>query len=176
MVMSLDILRSDVACSTKPRHIAAPVVEDFQLRLILWYTVGVRRPGSNDKYVNQQIRVTANFDGDPGNEVYKETDIAWSTAAEDRADWNWRMLFNVKLPCANPRLKIQVWGINSSQVGEGTACAEINYNLNPLFARMLQERATKVYFSSFSFSSSGWARYFGTLWKYSIDVKKNVGN
>eukprot|EP00469_Lotharella_globosa_P005541 CAMPEP_0167793706 /NCGR_PEP_ID=MMETSP0111_2-20121227/13347_1 /TAXON_ID=91324 /ORGANISM="Lotharella globosa, Strain CCCM811" /LENGTH=1364 /DNA_ID=CAMNT_0007686929 /DNA_START=58 /DNA_END=4149 /DNA_ORIENTATION=+ len=143
ILVRIDILTAEEARTTKPEELAPPQFWDYQLRLVLWSTQGIKFPQLENRAmdVDQKLIVTANFDGEGGQEVVKHTDVAWY-AAEGNADWNWRMIFNLKLPCKNPRLTVSVWDENV--LGSNEALGEVVLNLQSFFARCLLERTDKV--------------------------------
>jgi len=73
----------------------------------------------------------------------KDTDVAWY-AAGGRAEWNYRMVFPVKLPM-NPehaRVKFSLWDENL--VGSAENVGEAVLNLAPFFGRTLQEKTSQT--------------------------------
>ncbi len=107
LLVRLHILRQSEASELVADDIVAPSKRAFQLRMVIWETRGVRFPEERrkGKTVDQQIHVTTNFDGKRGNFHTKTTDIAWY-AAHGGAEWNHRMVWDIKYPCTNPRIKL----------------------------------------------------------------------
>jgi hypothetical protein len=77
--------------------------------MVIWNTRNVRfrDDREKDRDVDQRLSVIANFSGDHDGDVVKDTDVAWNTS-RGQAEWNYRMVWPVMLPCKLPRLKIQV--------------------------------------------------------------------
>lgn len=141
VLVKVDILTAEEARTTKPEELVPPQFLDYELRLVLWATQAVKFPQLEKRgvEVDQKVMVTANFDGDAGEEVVKETDTAWYSV-NGNADWNWRMNFKLQLPCKNPRIKISVWDRNFI-LGTNEIMGEVVLNLQPFFARCLREKA-----------------------------------
>ena len=67
----------------------------------------------------------------------KTTDVAWDSSG-GAAEWNYRMVWPVQLPCKLPRVKIAVW---DEEITFGdNAIGEVLYNLQPLFNKALREK------------------------------------
>jgi len=139
----VDILTAEEARITKADELSPPQFQDYQLRLILWSTYGVKFPQLENRGldVDQKIIVTSNFSGEKGEDIIKHTDVAWY-AAEGCADWNYRMIFDVKLPCKNPRITISVW--DEKVLGSNEAIGEVVLNLQTFFARCLLEKSART--------------------------------
>mmetsp|Transcript_24644 Transcript_24644/g.34257 ORF Transcript_24644/g.34257 Transcript_24644/m.34257 type:complete len:1388 (+) Transcript_24644:81-4244(+) len=143
ILVKIDVLTAEQARQIKADTLSPPQFLDYQLRLILWSTYAVKFPQLENRGldVDQKLIVTANFDGEKGQDIVKNTDVAWY-AAEGCADWNWRMIFNLKLPCKNPRLRIAVWDENLLDRNE--ALGEVILNLSPFFKKCLLEKTPKT--------------------------------
>mmetsp|Transcript_22475 Transcript_22475/g.33520 ORF Transcript_22475/g.33520 Transcript_22475/m.33520 type:complete len:1427 (+) Transcript_22475:66-4346(+) len=141
----VDVLTEEQARIEKTDELTGPQSAEYEFRLVLWQTVGVKFPEEKDRSsdVDQKIRVSVNFSGVPGREVAKETDTAWY-AAGGNAQWNWRLLFPVTLPCRPEyaRIKFAVWDENL--VGSGENVGEAVLNVAPLFAQALQEKNSRT--------------------------------
>ncbi|GAB5368390.1 hypothetical protein AAMO2058_001315100 [Amorphochlora amoebiformis] len=141
----VDILTETQAQTDKADELTGPEFSDYELRLVLWQTVGIKFPEEKDRGsdVDQKIRVTVNFSGVPGRDIMKETDTAWY-AAGGSAEWNWRMVFPIRLPCEldYARIKFAVWDENL--VGSGENVGEAVLNIAKLFARTLQDKEPRT--------------------------------
>lgn len=136
----LDILPEEMARKHKVEELHAPKSGEYELRMVIWNTKEIKFPedmnrGHHD--VDQQIAVTTNFEGMPGQDHITWTDVAWYSAGGS-AEWNYRMLFPVTLPCKVPRLKLTMW--DAKVLKSNQALAEIMYNLQPFFDRCLREK------------------------------------
>eukprot|EP00466_Bigelowiella_natans_P007748 jgi/Bigna1/131767/aug1.15_g6475 len=127
ILLRTDVLTEDEARIFKAEELSGPQYTDYEFRL--------EKDLNND--VDQKLRVTINFSGAPGRDSIKDTDVAWY-AAGGRAEWNYRMVFPVKLPM-NPehaRVKFSLWDENL--VGSAENVGEAVLNLAPFFGRTLQ--------------------------------------
>ena len=72
MFSQVDILTSDEARMTKAEELAPPQFLDYQLRVVLWATAGVKFPQLENRGldVDQKLIVTANFGGESGKVLY----------------------------------------------------------------------------------------------------------
>ncbi len=139
--LRVDILEEKQARKQKAEEIRSAVPIDYQLRMIIWKTKGIRYLDESDldAEVDQRIRVTANFEGELGADVHKHTEVAWSSRSSSSenelpkgsAEWNHRMIWNLTLPCKVPRIKIAMWHENI--VREDEAIGEVLYNLQSFF-------------------------------------------
>ena len=142
ILVRLDILSADDARRTKPDDLRAPQPAEYELRMVIWNTRRVRFPEEKDadNMVDQQVRVEANFAGEAP--ITKETDTAWDSSGGS-AEWNYRMIFPVKLPTKNARLKIAMWDANL--VSDDQGIGEVLYNLQPFFNRALREKQSRAH-------------------------------
>ncbi len=145
LLVRMDVLTEKESRLIKPEELSGPQYTDYEFRLVLWQTVGIRFPEEKDRGsdVDQKIRVTVNFTGVPGADFVKETDVAWY-AAGGSAEWNYRMLFPVRLPLkpGHARVKFAVWDENL--LGSGENVGEAVWNLAPFFARAMQEKGSRT--------------------------------
>lgn len=137
----LDIFPEDVARRQKAEELQAPTTEDYELRVVIWNTKGVVPADDKEdqaKDINQQIIVTTNFEGRSGGDDKKQTDVAYFCAG-GAAEWNYRMIWPVTLPCKVPRLRITMWDVPSF-TGSDISVGEILYNLQPFFDKCIQDK------------------------------------
>jgi len=68
ILLRTDVLTEDEARIFKAEELSGPQYTDYEFRLVLWQTVGVRFPEEKDlnNDVDQKLRVTINFSGAPG--------------------------------------------------------------------------------------------------------------
>lgn len=130
--MKLDILTEDEARRTKADEMQNADPDLFELRMVIWNTRDIRMPDDKDKDkdVDQKMFVTVNFDGTYGGDITKSTDVAWFSAG-GAAEWNWRMVWKIHLPCQVPRVKISMW--DECVMTDSEAVGEVNFNLQPFF-------------------------------------------
>jgi len=137
--MKLDVLTDAEARRVRAEDLVAQDPTEFELRMVIWNTRDVRMPEEKDKDkdVDQKIFATANFEGEYGNDIIKDTDTAWYSSS-GMAEWNWRMKWRLRLPCQVPRIKLSMWSDNV--MSESIAIGECNYSLQPFFEQSLRDR------------------------------------
>ena len=74
----------------------------FEIRLVVWETREV--PLVDGDSVDIYVKVTFDQTGWSEDEVLKETDTHMNNK-DGRGQFNWRMIFDLKVPCDFPRLK-----------------------------------------------------------------------
>eukprot|EP01006_Ploeotia_vitrea_P045078 TRINITY_DN66894_c5_g6_i1.p1 TRINITY_DN66894_c5_g6~~TRINITY_DN66894_c5_g6_i1.p1 ORF type:complete len:1357 (-),score=756.79 TRINITY_DN66894_c5_g6_i1:54-4124(-) len=139
VLMRLELLTMEEARRIKAEDLRPPEEKEYELRMVLWRTEGVRMPEEKDKNdsVDQKMYVTTNFTGEYGKDTIKETDVAWYSSGGE-AEWNYRMVYRVTLPCKVPRMKISIWDENITSSDE--SIGEVLYNLKPFFDKALREK------------------------------------
>jgi hypothetical protein len=123
-----------------PESIAPPPPAEYEMRLIVWNTEGVKLGDSKKRgdTINQMMNVAVCFDGE--NEDKRTTDVSWTTDGD--TDWNWRFKFALKLPCKVPRLKFTMW--DAALVSDDVMVGEATYNLAKIFKQINDTRKPKV--------------------------------
>lgn len=142
--MRVDILSEDEARRIRPEEISSTDPLQYELRMVLWSTKDIRMPEEKDrdKDVDQTMTITTNFTGERGEDILKDTDTAWYSAG-GAADWNWRMVWPLKLPCQVPRIKLTVW--DDRVIGDKEAIGECMYSLQPMIDQALRDKKPIVH-------------------------------
>jgi hypothetical protein len=124
--------------------IEAPQITEWELRLVVWETRKV--PKILDKrYTNMYITGELLYftrDGEKSSKQIFETDTH-DGVRDGSGKFNWRMKYNLPIPCKNPRLRIQV--LDYSMFGvDGFVCESI-INLNRITKQAMatQEEVAK---------------------------------
>merc|ERR1719478_1353480 len=88
----------------------------FQLRIVIWRATRIECDGdsSPDVYIIGQHTM------DDGTLLSQQTDVHYS-ADDEIATWNWRWVFDVKVPCQDPRVQIVMWDHNMVSSAEPVA-------------------------------------------------------
>mmetsp|Transcript_8495 Transcript_8495/g.16195 ORF Transcript_8495/g.16195 Transcript_8495/m.16195 type:complete len:1348 (-) Transcript_8495:95-4138(-) len=136
----LDVFPEEMARRLKAEEIHAPQAENFELRLVIWNTKSVVPADDKEgqKDINQRIVVNTNFDGRSGGGGKKQTDVAWNSNG-GAAEWNYRMIWPVTLPCKVPRLRITMWDV-SAFTSNDISVGEILFNLQPFFDKCIRDK------------------------------------
>eukprot|EP00474_Spongospora_subterranea_P005176 CRZ05634.1 hypothetical protein [Spongospora subterranea] len=142
--LRLDIIPWHQASSVPMEQLIRPEPEPYEIRLVIWATRDIRFP-SDDRFdtIDQTITCTVNFTGEPGADTITSTDTAWGSGAE--ADWNYRMMFPVVLPCRVPRLKMTVW---DSDIFGRTTIGDVIVNLSGMMSEAWRDRRRIVHVPS----------------------------
>jgi len=137
--MKIDVLTEDEARRVRADDLLGQDPAEFELRMVIWNTRDIRMPEEKDRdsEVDQKMYATANFNGEYGNDIIKDTDTAWFSGS-GMAEWNWRMKWRLRLPCQVPRIKLSMW--SDAVVGDAEAIGECNYSLQPFFEQSLRDR------------------------------------
>ena len=123
-----------------PENIAPPPPAEYELRLVVWNTEKIRNGDvkKRGESVHQTLQVITQFDGE--NEDKRYTDIAWSMDGD--ADWNWRYVYPVKLPCKVPRVKFSIW--EAAVISEDQFIGEAHFNLAKFFKATVEDKKMKA--------------------------------
>ena len=109
MEMFLEILTHDVARTQPVAKVEPPRPAEYEIRLVIYETYDI--PKSNGETVDIFVKVSYAPDGWSGNEVVKTTDTHLGSS-DGFGIFNWRMKFNLTLPCSFPRLRFSVYDMN----------------------------------------------------------------
>ena len=128
----IDILTLEDSIRIRPTPLAPPAPLRGQVRCIVWNTKDVvfKDKESSDIFV----RAEAEWSG-----KQKETDVHWRSL-NGKGQFNWRMVFDVEIPCKTPRLKMQIW--DKDMVGANDAIAEASLNLKGLLLKTYRAKTT----------------------------------
>ena len=142
--MWLEMYEPKVAVDVPIVPIESPQVTEWELRLVVWETRKV--PKIDDKrYTNMYITGELLYftkDGEKSSKQIFETDTH-DGVRDGSGKFNWRMKYQLPVPCKNPRLRIQV--LDYSMFGvDGFVCESI-INLNRIVKQALvtQEEVAK---------------------------------
>jgi hypothetical protein len=139
VLVKVEVLSESEARRVRAEDLLSAEEEEYELRMVVWSTREVRMPEEHEKDqdVDQKIYVTTNFTGEYGEDDVKSTDVAWYSS-NGSAEWNWRFVWQLKLPCQVPRVKLSLWDENV--IEEAEAIGELNYNLEPLLQQAQRDR------------------------------------
>lgn len=141
--MRVDVLDWQEAQDAPAEVLTRPEPEPYELRLVVWATRDVRRPTGDDDAgrldeIDQYVTATANFGG--VGDVVKSTDTAWGAGAS--ADFNYRLVYRLALPCKVPRVKLTVW---DADLFGRSAIGDVLVNLGPSFGEALRDQRRQVH-------------------------------
>jgi len=132
--MFVEVLPQARAKYIKPAKIEPPPPENYELRLVIWETRNVFL--ERKKQVDCFINVSYDPEGWLGSPTKKSTDT--HLGCEDgNAKFNWRMKFNIRIPCTFPRLYFTVFDFNT--IASDEAIGECYISLRRVLKRLLQE-------------------------------------
>jgi len=102
----------------------------FQLRIVIWKVsqVSLRDGEKPDVYVVGEHKL------DDGTTIRKQTDTHYG-CDDNLATFNWRFLFDVTVPCRDPRLQLFLWDKNFISFSEPMAEATLDLTRDFLQAR-----------------------------------------
>eukprot|EP00386_Alphamonas_edax_P005199 GDKI01016429.1.p1 GENE.GDKI01016429.1~~GDKI01016429.1.p1 ORF type:complete len:878 (-),score=203.87 GDKI01016429.1:26-2659(-) len=113
--------------------LANPDPEDCQMRVVIWGAdkVPLEESGTVSVYVK------ASYQMDDGTIVSQDTDTHYNSET-GTVKFNWRFVFDIKIPSQYPTLKLQIWswGVTSSD-----AISECSVDLQGDFARAKRTHA-----------------------------------
>jgi hypothetical protein len=119
--MFTEILTTEDARKFAASKIKTIHKETYELRVIIWETRDI--PLVNDgKSVDIFVKCTLDPTGWSDDEVTKETDTH-AGSKDGKGEFNWRMKFNLSVPCEFPRLKFNVYDagiVGDESIGEST--------------------------------------------------------
>lgn len=131
--MWVDILTPQQAQRYPPVKISPPPPAEYEVRCIVWGTRDVKLSGScEDLFVRGQLQ------GDP---VQQESDTHWR-CRDGSASFNWRMKFNVKLPCKFPYLNLQLYDRDIAKYND--LIGEAVLDLGQYFKRANKDKTAPV--------------------------------
>jgi hypothetical protein len=126
----IEVMTTDEA-NTKPITVlpsADPRV--FQLRLVIWKASDIYLESDSSPDVYLQGKHTM----DDGTILVQETDVHYS-ADDQIATWNWRWLFDVRIPCQDPRIQFTMWDHNLVSSSEPICDATMDFTKDFLQAK-----------------------------------------
>jgi hypothetical protein len=105
----------------------------YQIRLIIWEAFEI--PLGEKKAVDVVFKVTLDNEGWTVGEVTKETDT--HMGSDGYCIFNWRMLFELNLPCPFPRLKISAFDFDA--FGSDDSIGEVTLQFNSIMPKLINE-------------------------------------
>ncbi|OEH79689.1 c2 domain-containing protein [Cyclospora cayetanensis] len=123
-----EIMTEDYAQEHPPFTLASAEADDFQLRLVIWRVKAV--PMDDNSSISMFVRSI--FTLEENNEVVHDTDTHYNSK-DGSGIFNWRCVFDVKIPAPVPVLKVQIW--NYAVLSSGEPIGECNFDLTADFFR-----------------------------------------
>lgn len=136
--MFVEVLPLNISKVMKPIKIEPPPPEEFELRLIIWETKDLLFGGKGKDVF---FKVFYDPEGYLSEDQVKETDTHFN-CKNGIAKFNWRMKFNLTLPCTFPRLNIAAMDYNILSSSEALGVSYIS--LKRIFYRLRQEGKTEI--------------------------------
>lgn len=132
----VDILTTREAKISKPVDISLPPQKQFVIRLIVW---NAKQLACNDMNNMNDVYVSGIFD-----DIKQCTDIHWR-ASNRRANFNYRILWNIDLPIKKlfSKITIQVW--DQDIIGESDLIGEGVIDMHSLFKQAYLTMLPQVY-------------------------------
>jgi len=132
--MFVEVLPNSRAKHILPAKIEPPLPENYELRLVIWETRNVFSDIKTS--LDLFLKVMYNPEGWLGKPIVKETDT--HLGCEDgKAVYNWRMKFDIKIPCSFPRLYFTLHEFNS--LSQDQAIGESYISLRRVLKRLIRE-------------------------------------
>ena len=117
--------------------IAPPKVTEWEMRVVVWETRKVpklREKRSMNMYVVGEFLYFSSEDSTRGPQQLHETDVH-DGVRDGSGKFNWRMKYQVQVPCKHPRLRVQIYDHDMFSL-DGFACETV-INLETLFREAL---------------------------------------
>eukprot|EP00744_Colponema_vietnamica_P005269 GILI01007734.1.p1 GENE.GILI01007734.1~~GILI01007734.1.p1 ORF type:complete len:1327 (-),score=328.72 GILI01007734.1:207-4187(-) len=130
--MWLEILTKAEA-GAPPEVLSAPKPEDFQIRLVIWNAKDV--PLADGDHVD--VMISCSVIGQDGEDIIQKTDVH-RDSRNGKAQFNWRMIFNILVPSKAPRLKVQIWNANLLTADEPLSEAVID--MKSIYKKLKKEK------------------------------------
>ena len=107
--MYVEILPAEIASSHPIQVLEKPKPQKFEIRLIIWKCDEIPLEGQDA--ISIFIHVVYDPQGWNSDEVVRDTDTHMGSV-DGHGVFNWRMKFQLEVPCMFPRLKISVQDMN----------------------------------------------------------------
>jgi len=133
--MWVEILTPPQALTMKPKVLRAPSALDCELRVVVWRVLELETRGKS-KAVQQSGTADVFVTVQAGQGAPQESDV--HHGAVDRAEFNWRYLFDVQQPTRHSKLTVQVWDTHNT--GANDSLAECTLQLHQLYANVQNAR------------------------------------
>ena len=122
--MFVEILPQARAKIVRPAKIERPPPEEYEMRLVIWETRNL--PYENGKKrIDVMIKVSYDPEGYMEEDIQKETDCHLG-CMDGKAEFNYRMKFNLTVPCTFPRLTFDVMDFNAFSSNEAICSCTIS--------------------------------------------------
>lgn len=105
----------------------------YQIRLIIWEAFEI--PKGDRKAIDVFFKVTLNNEGWTADEITKETDT--HMGSDGYCIYNWRMTFDLSLPCSFPRLKIVAFDM--ATFGSDESIGEVTLKFDTIMNKLKNE-------------------------------------
>ena len=138
--MFVEILPLSRAKMIKPAKIERPPPEEYEMRLVIWETRGLPYEGGK-KSIDAMITVTYDPEGYLSEDVQKQTDVHLG-CTDGKAIFNWRMKFDLQLPCTFPRLTFDVRDFNTFSSDEALCSCTIS--VKRLIKKLVQDGRLEI--------------------------------
>ncbi len=122
--MFVEVLSPQRAKVIKPAKIERPPPEEYEIRLVIWETRNIVYEGKK-KQIDAMICVGYDPEGYLSDDVHKETDVHLG-CDDGHAVFNWRMKFNLTVPCTFPRLTFDLKDFNTFSADESLCTCTIS--------------------------------------------------
>ncbi|KAL8429259.1 hypothetical protein Efla_005536 [Eimeria flavescens] len=123
-----EIMTDEYAREHQPYALASAEADDFQLRVVIWRVKAV--PLDDNSTISMFVRSI--FTLEENSEVKLDTDTHYNSK-DGSGVFNWRCVFDVKIPAPVPILKVQIW--NYAVLSSGEPIGECNFDLTADFFR-----------------------------------------
>ena len=138
--MFVEILPQSRAKMIKPAKIERPPPEEYEMRLVIWETRGLPYEGGK-KSIDAMITVSYDPEGYLSEDVQKQTDVHLG-CTDGKAIFNWRMKFDLQLPCTFPRLTFDVRDFNTFSSDEALCSCTIS--VKRLIKKLVQDGRLEI--------------------------------
>eukprot|EP00931_Biecheleriopsis_adriatica_P056902 TRINITY_DN33749_c0_g1_i3.p1 TRINITY_DN33749_c0_g1~~TRINITY_DN33749_c0_g1_i3.p1 ORF type:complete len:1032 (+),score=214.29 TRINITY_DN33749_c0_g1_i3:352-3096(+) len=107
----------------------------FVLRVVVWKVVDIDADSPN-------LKASGRHTLDNGDALYEETDTHFGVD-DEKATFNWRLIFNVMIPCKDARLLVQIW--HDNLLADDQILAEVTLDLGrDFFTARTQNRVVEL--------------------------------
>jgi len=132
--MFLEVMTADEANKKPLTALPSSDPRIFQLRLVIWKAAHIVCEGD----ASPDVYVVGKHTMDDGTKLQHETDVHYG-CDDEIATWNWRWIFDVKIPCQDPRIQFLMWDHNLITSAEPIADATLDFSRDFLAAKKRNE-------------------------------------
>lgn len=137
--MFVEVLPQSRAKMIKPAKIERPPPEEYEMRLVIWETRGL--PYEGRKSIDAMITVSYDPEGYLSDDIQKQTDVHLG-CTDGKAIFNWRMKFDLQLPCTFPRLTFDLRDFNTFSSDEALCSCTIS--VKRLIKKLVQDGRLEI--------------------------------